>query len=263
MLAASFALVLLTGCGGGPDSDGTTATAATIDPDLGAGSVEGTILVFAAASLTDAFADIERAFETEYPASDVQLNLAGSSGLREQILEGAPADVFASADQSNMAQVAAGEGTAAPPRVFVRNRLQIAVPAGNPAGITGLEDFARSELLIGLCAEDVPCGRFARESLALAGVEPSLDTNEPDVRALLTKLGAGELDAGITYVTDVRSGNELVDGLDIPSALNVVADYPIASLASAPNPRGAAAFVSFVLDERGQSILAGYGFDIG
>jgi molybdate transport system substrate-binding protein len=216
--------------------------------------------VSAAASLTDAFAEVEAAFETANPGVDVVMNLGSSSSLRQQILEGAPADVFASANPSNMDQVVAAGQAAGEPTTFALNLLQIAVPAGNPAGITGLHDFANEEFLIGLCAEDVPCGDFGRQALANAGVVPAIDTNEPDVRALLTKLEAGELDAGITYVTDVLSSGGAVEGIAIPGEVNVVAAYPIVALTSAPNPAGAAAFVAFVLSDPGQTILASYGF---
>lgn len=223
-------------------------------------SVEGELLVSAAASLTDAFAEVESAFEEQNPDVDVVLNLGSSSALREQILEGAPADVFASANTSNMDQVAQAGELSGEPEIFVTNSLQIAVPTGNPAEVTGLEDFAKEELLIGLCAERVPCGDFGRQALENAGITPSIDTNEPDVRALLTKIEAGELDAGITYVTDVLSTSGSVEGIDIPSEVNVVAEYPIASLAGAPNPEVAAAWVEFVLSEEGQAILTRYGF---
>ncbi len=226
----------------------------------GSSGLKGEVLVSAAASLTDAFAEVASAFEEANPEVDVVLNLAGSSALREQILEGAPVDVFASASTSNMDMVVDASEVAGGPQVFARNALQIAVPAGNPAGVTGLEDFARDELLIGLCAEAVPCGDFARQALDNAGVTPAIDTNEPDVRALLTKVGAGELDAGITYVTDVISTGGAVDGVDIPPEVNVVATYPIAMLTAAPNPDAAAAFVDFVLSDVGQAILARYGF---
>lgn len=233
------------------------------DDDGGAGDgagLDGTVLVFAAASLTDAFAEVETAFEDEYPDVDLQLNLAGSSSLREQIVEGAPADVFASANKSNMDQVIDAGEVDGDARVFVENLLQIAVPAGNPADVGALDDFARQDLLIGLCAEGVPCGDFAREALANAGVEASIDTNEPDVRALLTKIGADELDAGIVYVTDVLAAGDLVEGIDIPQEANIVASYPIAPLAGAPNPEAAEAFVEFVLSGEGRSILESFGF---
>lgn len=223
------------------------------------GPVDAELVVSAAASLTDAFREIEADFEATNPGVDVLLNLGSSSTLREQILAGAPVDVFASANLANMEHVIEG-GEAGDYEVFAHNALQIAVPAGNPAGITGLEDFADEALLIGLCGEGAPCGDFARQALARAGVVPSVDTNEPDVRALLAKLEAGELDAGITYVTDVLSTGGAVLGIDISPDDNVVAEYPIAVLSASARPAVAEAFVEFVTSEEGQAILASYGF---
>ncbi len=220
---------------------------------------EATILVFAAASLTDAFGELGAAFEDANPGVTVEFNFAGSSALREQILDGAPADVFASANNSNMDTVVA-EGAASDPEIFVTNQLQIVVPAGNPGGVTGLEDFARDELLIGLCAAEVPCGDFGRQALAAAGVTPAQDTDEPDVRSLLNKVAEGELDAGIVYTTDVIAAGDDVEGVDIAPNVNVVAEYPIAVLTEAPEPDIAAAFMAFVLSDEGQAILASYGF---
>src|SRR5690606_19900572 len=178
------------------------------------------------------------------------------------ILEGAPVDVFASADTSNMDQLVEAGEVVGDPEVFAHNLLQIAVPATNPGDVTGLADFAREELLIGLCHEEVPCGRYARQALDEAGVEPGIDTNEPDGRALLTKVEAGELDAAITYVTDIASVGGAVEGIRIPEEHNVAVDYPIAVLAGAPDPEAARAFVSFVLSGEGKAILADHGFSV-
>lgn len=218
------------------------------------------LVVSAAASLTDAFGAMERSFEAAHPGVDVRLNLAGSSTLRMQILEGAPVDVFASADTANMERVAAAGEVAGEPRIFARNRLQIAVPAGNPAGIDGLEDFADEDLLLGLCAAEVPCGALAREALRKAGVRPAVDTHEPDVRALLTKVAAGELDAGLVYRTDVIAASEAVDGVDLPGEARVVAEYPIAALRRSAHPAAAERFVDFVLSGKGRAVLAELGF---
>jgi molybdate transport system substrate-binding protein len=158
-----------------------------------------------------------------------------------------------------MDQVVDG-GAATDPATFVENLLEIATPAGNPAGVTGLADFANADLLIGLCAEEVPCGQFGREALANAGVTPAIDTNEPDVRSLLTKIEAGELDAGIVYVTDVLSAGDAIEGIGIPAEDNVIATYPIAALSDAADPEVADVFVAFVLSDEGQEILASYGF---
>jgi len=214
--------------------------------------------VSAASSLTDAFADIEQAFEAENPGVDILLNVAGSSLLREQILGGAPVDVFASANPTVMETVIEA-GLADAPTTFTGNRLQIGVPAGNPAGVVGIEDFADEKLLIGLCAQAVPCGSLARDILTDAGIEPAIDTSEPDVRSLLTKLEAGELDAGIVYLTDVLASDE-VTGIEISDAVDRVAEYLIAVVAEASNRTGAEDFVAFVLSAEGQQILATHGF---
>jgi molybdate transport system substrate-binding protein len=237
------------------DASSTDTTTTTIEPGL-----EGELLVSAAASLMDAFVEVESAFEAANPDVDVVLNLGASPALRAQILEGAPVDVFASANPSSMDQVLEKGEVAGGPQVFVTNMMQIAVPVGNEAGVTGLADFANEDLLIGLCAEDVPCGDSGRQALKSAGVTPAIDTNEPDVRALLTKIEAGELDAGIVYVTDVLSTAGTVEGIEIPEKNNVVVDYPIAALLNAPNPDAAAAFVTFVLSDEGQAILTEFGF---
>jgi molybdate transport system substrate-binding protein len=234
--------VLAAACGSGGTSSGA----------------ENAVLVSAASSLTDAFTAIAAAFEAANPGVDVVLNYGGSSVLREQIIAGAPADVFASADAPNMSLVVAA-GEAEDPQVFATNRMEIAVPAENPGDVTGLGDFADEDLLIGLCAAGVPCGDFARVVLDRAGVAVAVDSNEPNVRALLTKIGSGELDAGIVYATDIASTGD-VAGIAIPAGDNVSASYPIATTSGGANPDGAAAFVAFVLSVDGQSILARHGF---
>jgi molybdate transport system substrate-binding protein len=252
-LVAVFTLIAA-GCGDDDDD------AAPPDTTEAASELSGTLHVFAGASLTDAFTEIGDAFSEENPDVTVEFNFAGSSALATQIQEAAPADVFASADENNMQKVVDTGEVTADPQIFTTNILEIAVPAGNPGGVDGLDDFANAELLIGLCAEEVPCGRFGRQVLTNAGVTPSIDTNEPDVRSLLTKIEADELDAGIVYVTDVRSAGDAVEGVEIPTDVNVVATYPIAPIATAPNPDAAEAFIAFVQSGAGQDILSSYGF---
>jgi molybdate transport system substrate-binding protein len=255
VLAGVVAAMILAACGG-DDSTGQSAPA-------GAGSgepVAGSITVFAAASLTDAFGRLGKDFEAAHPGAKVTFNFAGSASLREQILAGAPADVFASANEANMTPVVGAgvvSGSATP---FVTNQLEIAVPSGNPGKVTGLSDFANSKLLIGLCAPEMPCGEFGREALSKAGIEPSVDTNETDVRSLLTKLEAGELDAGIVYRTDVQAAGDQVNGIEIPAGENVTAVYPIVRLSASKNPSTADAFVQYVRSTQGQATLRGFGF---
>lgn len=226
----------------------------------GEGTVREELIVSAAASLHDAFDEIESDFETDNPHVDVILNLAGSSTLREQIFDGSPADVYAPAAVSHMDAVVDAGAVVDEPVIFARNHLQIAVPAGNPGEVESLHDFADDGLFIGLCSEGVPCGDHARAALAKAGIVPSIDSNEPDVRALLTKIAEGELDAGITYVTDVAAADGTVEGIDLPRDLNVIVEYPIALLAASAHRDLAAAFVEFVISDRGQEVLGRRGF---
>lgn len=238
------------------------ALASCGDATGGIGAAPGSVTVLAAASLTDAFSEIADAFEAASPGVSVDVGFAGSSSLREQILAGAPADVFASANMSAMAEVLR-EGLATDPVVFATSTLRVAVPAGNPAAVRSLSDLARDDLLVGLCAEEVPCGSYARQALARAGVSPSVDTNEPNVRALLTKIGAGELDAGIVYTPDVISAGEAVEGIAIPEAHDVTASYLIAVVGQAgrdDGPTGAVELVEFVLGDVGQAVLREHGF---
>jgi molybdate transport system substrate-binding protein len=256
-LVAAACLVLVgAACGGDDDSAATTETTATTEADAPSGS----ILVFSASSLTDAFGELADTFEEENPGTTVEMNFGPSSALREQILSGAPADVFASANTSNMDQLVGADAVEGEPQIFVTNVLEIAVPAGNPGNVEGLDAFGNADLDVGLCAEEVPCGQFGREALANAGVTPMQDTDEPDARSLLTKVEAGDLDAGLVYHTDVLAGGDEVEGIEVPDEDNVVAKYPLAALSASGNAGLAAAFVDFVLSDEGQDILESYGF---
>lgn len=219
---------------------------------------DDTILVLAASSLTDVFEEIEIAFEQANPGMDVELGFAGSSALRLQIDQGAPADVVAVANELVMTELA-GEGHVMEPTIFAANRMVVATAADGDERITGPIDLADPDLLVGLCAMQVPCGQYADDALRLAGIAPAVDTYENDVRSLTTKLAIGELDVGVVYTTDVAARpDELVavaslDGVDVR--------YPIASVMDASNPDEAAAFVDFVLSPAGQAILEAAGFE--
>lgn len=216
--------------------------------------------VFAAASLAEAFSVIEPRFEAAHPGIDLQVDVGASSTLRAQILEGAPADVFAPADVADMEILLDAGAVDGTPSVLARNRLVLATPAGNSAGVDSIDDLADPSLLVGLCAEQVPCGRLARRTLAAAGVEPSVDTDEPDVRSLATKLAAGELDAGIVYRTDAVASDH-IDSLDLADGLPAELVHLIAVLDAAPNPGGAASLVEFALSSDGQQLLRELGFE--
>lgn len=216
------------------------------------------LLVFAAASLTAPFGEIERAFEERHPDVDVQCNFAGSPQLVLQIEEGARVDVFASADAANMAKVVADGKAAGEPRRFARNRLAIVVEEGNPLGIRGLADLARDDRKVALCGPEVPAGRYARQALEKAKLTVASKSDEPSVKALVAKVQLGELDAGVVYVTDCRTKG--VEAVAIADEYQVVADYPIVACTASANRAGAGAFVDFVLSPDGQRLLAGFGF---
>lgn len=226
------------------------------------------VLVFAAASLTDAFGEIAAAFAEARPGTAVDLNFASSSQLAAQLVEGAPADVFASANAAQMGVVIADGRVAAETVVpFASNRLAIAVPQGNPAGIATLQDLARPGLLLVIAVPGVPIRQYVDEVIArlepatAAAVYANVISEEDNVRQVLAKVALGEADAGIVYTSDITpdlAGR--VTRIDLPDELNASASYPIAALRGAPSGDVAQDFVDFVLSPAGQAILARWGF---
>ncbi|KFF58875.1 molybdate-binding protein [Cryobacterium sp. MLB-32] len=217
------------------------------------------ITVFAAASLTASFTEIAAAYEAEHPGSTIALNFAGSSDLVTQITEGAPADVFASADTPNMAKLTA-EDLADQPVDFASNTLTIAVPPGNPARITSFADLARSGVKTVVCAPQVPCGAAAATVQRATGVALSPVSEESSVTAVLGKVSSGEADAGLVYVTDVQSAGTSVQGVPFPESTEAVNRYPIAALTASTNPVLAHSFAQYVAGPSGQKILQAAGF---
>ncbi|MCE9621509.1 MAG: molybdate ABC transporter substrate-binding protein [Actinomycetia bacterium] len=229
-------------------------------PSSDGAAISGEVVVFAASSLTEAFTAIGEAFTEEYPDAHVTFNFAGSGDLVTQITQGAPADVFASADDSNMTKlIDAGENNG-DPIVIAKNTFQIIVEPGNPKGIADLADLADPDLIVVLCADTVPCGKGASTILANAGVTVTAKSFEDKVKGVVTKVTAGEADAGIVFVTDVIAAGDAAEGVEIPSGLNVISNYPMVVTKGAPNAAAAQAFVDFVARAQGQAILALFGF---
>jgi molybdate transport system substrate-binding protein len=252
LLALALALGgLLAACGGG-----TQPTARNDGP---AGSSSGTLTVLAAASLTEAFTQIGKDFEAKNPGSTVSFSFGSSATLATQIVQGAPADVFAAASPATM-KIVNDAGAANPPTSFASNTLQVAVVKGNPHKIEGLNDFADSGKRIALCAPQVPCGSAAIKVFAAAKIVPQPDTLEQDVKAVLQKVSSDEVDAGLVYKTDVIAAAETVDGIEFPHAQQAVNRYPIAALKDSKNPDEAQAFVDYVLSPQGQAVLERAGF---
>jgi molybdate transport system substrate-binding protein len=268
--------IFLTGCS--PASTPTPATVpasetlveapTTVPPT--AISESRTLIVFAAASLTDAFTEIGAIFDAANPGVKTTFNFAGSQALRTQIEEGAPADVFASANKTQIdAVIAASLITEGTQQNFLTNKLVVILPTDNPAGLEKLEDLANPGIKLVLAAEEVPVGNFARQSLDLMNnsfeadfkdnVFANVVSNEDNVRQVLTKVQLGEADAGIVYTSDAVSAPEL-QTIEIPSELNVIAKYPIAPLVESKNAELAQAFIAYILSDEGQAILQKWGF---
>lgn len=249
--------LFLVACGGTQNTGTTTGEALT-----------GDLMVFAAASLNDAFNEIGSEFTAQNPGATVTFNFGGSSQLATQLLEGAQADVFASANERQMQVVVEG-GEIAPdaPQRFASNRLAVIVPANNPAGITALEDLDQPGILLVLALPGVPARQYTDDIVANLGPDFSgafyanLVSEEENVRRVVTKIALGEADAGLVYTSDVTPDvANRVRQISIPDEQNVVALYPIAPLANAPQPELAEAFIQFVLSDAGQEILARWGF---
>jgi molybdate transport system substrate-binding protein len=240
----------------------TTAATASAPTAARGAALSGTLVVDAAASLTDTFQKLGDEFESRHPGVTVTLNFGGSSGLAAQITAGAPVDVFASASPATMKTVTDASGTSAAPVVFVRNRLEIAVPRSNPGRITGLKDFTDPAKKIALCAPEVPCGAAAVKVFKDAGLTPAPDTLEQDVKAALTKVQLGEVDAALVYRTDVKAAGDKVKGIPFAESASAINDYLIAPLKSSANQKLAAAFIAWVLSNSGRKMLGDAGFEL-
>ncbi|HXQ56516.1 MAG TPA: molybdate ABC transporter substrate-binding protein [Actinomycetes bacterium] len=242
----AVAALVLAACGG----DDNTSSG-------GSSGSANEIKVFAAASLTAAFTELGQRYTSANGGTKVTFNFAGSQALATQIRQAAPADVFASADTTNMDKVKDLVGT---PQNFASNLLQIVVEKGNPKAVKGLDDLANPDLKVVLAAPDVPAGRYAAEALNTAKVTVKPVSEEDNVKAVVTKVSLGEADAGMVYVTDVTAGGGKVQGVDIPKDQNVTATYPIATVKAGKAQDKAQAFMDLVLSDQGQQVLKQYGF---
>jgi len=220
-----------------------------------------TLLVFASASLTECTRALADAFERRRPGTDVHVHVAGTPRLLVQLREGADADVLATADPTSARRAVELGRAVGEPRTLATNRLAIAVAAGNPHRIGGLDDLLREDLRVALCGPEVPAGRYAREALAAAGVRARSLSDEPSVRALLAKLRLGELDAGIVYATDVRAGPG-VQGVALALHHDLVTTCAIVPLAGGASPAAGRAFVEFAISPEGRRLVRASGLGV-
>jgi molybdate transport system substrate-binding protein len=267
-LFAALLVALAVACGGNgaPSvSDNVSQTGETV--------VSGKITVFAAASLTDSFNEVKAEFIKKNPRADIEFQFAGSPALRTQLEQGARADIYVSADVPNMTQALSASLVKDSGKVFVRNSLVIITPKRNSANITRPADLNKSGIKLVLAAPEVPVGNYARQSFALmekdasygagfsAAVLKNVVSNESNVKQVVTKVQLGEADAGVVYGTDVTKDvqNDL-NVIQIPNALNVIAEYSIALTRSPANSDVANAFITYVTSSEGQAIMKKYGF---
>lgn len=257
LVVAGVSAVALAACSSG-NTPGTTS------PSSSAGgaatvAITGTVNVFAAASLQESFTTLTKQFEAAHPGVTITPNFGASSALATGITQGQPADVFASASQTTMdAVVKAGGAASSIP--FAKNVGEIVVPAANPAGIAAVADLAKAGVKVAVCQAQVPCGGIATTVFANVKITVTPVSQEADVKAVLTKVSLGEVDAGIVYVTDVKSAGGKVKGIEIPADVNASTTYPIAALTKAANPAAAKVFVDYVLSQEGMAVLTAGGF---
>jgi molybdate transport system substrate-binding protein len=236
------------------------SAAACGDDDSDSGGEDVTLTVYAAASLTKTFEKIAAEFESEHDGVKVDFSFGGSSDLVAQIQQGAPADVFASADTANMDKLTADGLQADDPQDFAANTLEIATPPGNPAGITSFADLAQDGLNVVVCAPEVPCGAATVKAEETTGVTLRPVSEEQSVTDVLAKVTSGEADAGLVYVTDVTGAGDAVTGVPFPESSDIVNTYPIVALKDSGQADLAEAFVELVLGDTGQTILKEAGF---
>lgn len=259
-LAVAASALLLAGCGGGPSEPAPGGGSAGPSASAPATGTTTKLTVSAAASLTTAFGQLQTQFEAANPGVDVVLNYGGSSGLAQQIVTGAPVDVFAAANTATMDTVAKAGLVAGTPQIFVTNKLEIAVAPGNPKGIKSFKDLSRPDLKVVICAKQVPCGSSEKTVEAATGVTVKPVSEESDVTSVLTKVGSGDADAGVVYVTDVQSAPGKVDGVNFPESDKAINTYPIAVLKGSSQAALANKWVDFVRGADGQKVLQAAGF---
>ncbi|MFB7634583.1 molybdate ABC transporter substrate-binding protein [Streptomyces sp. NPDC056149] len=247
-LVTAALLVPLAACSGGGSGDSAKKD--------GSGTTTK-LTVLAAASLTDVFKKAGAAYEKEHPGTKVAFSFAGSQELAAQVKQGAPADALVTADTKTMDGLKADTGT---PTVIAKNRLVIATGKGNPKKVGALKDLANSKLKVVLAAPEVPVGRYSEKVLDAQKLTVKPVSQEPNVRAVLSKVELGEADAGIVYKTDAATAPGKVDAIDIPDAQNAVASYPAATLKSSQHSAAAAAFVAWLSTPEAQKLLQAAGF---
>jgi molybdate transport system substrate-binding protein len=261
--AMGAAALMATAAGCGSDATTTQPGAGAPAGSTASGTTSaasGTLTVFAAASLKKTFTQLGQDFEASHPGTTVTFSFAGSSDLVTQLQQGAPADVFASADTKNMDKATGDSLVEGSPVDFATNTLEIAVPPGNPAKVTDLKSLVNPAVKVVLCAPEVPCGAASQKVETAAGIDIKPVSEESSVTDVLGKVSSGEADAGLVYVTDVKAAGDTVEGVTFDESSAAVNRYPIATLADSRNVSLAKEFFALVTGSQGQQVLADAGF---
>lgn len=259
-LAAGLAVIAVAGCSSTTSSVKSAASSASSAAQGAANGVRGSITVLAAASLQGAFTTIGKMFMAAHPGTSVKFSFGPSSGLADQIKSGSPADVFASASPQNMETVQKS-GDVSTPVTFAKNKMEVAVPPGNPGHVTSIKNLSKSSVKTALCQEQVPCGFTARKIFGKANINVKPVTLQPDVKSVLTQVELNNVDAGMVYVTDVMAAGSKVRGIPIPADDNASTSYPIATVKDSKNMATAKAFAKYVNSPAGEKVLAKDGFE--
>ena len=262
--AMSVAGLALAGCSGGsaPETPSETEQSPVASADA-TEAPEGdntTLMVFAAASMEPTFTELAPIFEADNPGVTVVLNFAGSQDLQEQIIEGAPADVFASANETQMTPVVEAGLNASDPIIYVTNELEIVTPPDNPAGIETFQDLGKEGLALVICAPEVPCGAATQKVVEMAGVELHPVSEEQSVTDVLAKVQAGEADAGVVYKTDAISAGDTVLGIPFSESVDAINKNPVVALSSGNEPELGQKWVDFIVSPDVQKTLENAGF---
>lgn len=252
-IAIALSLALVTGCGSSEDTASPSSSSTT-------SSSAGKITVFAAASLKKTFTELGDQLKADNPGAEVTFSFAGSSDLVAQLVQGAPADVFASADTANMTKATDAGLVAGSPVNFATNTLTIVVPPGNPKHLTSFADLAKEGTQLVVCAPQVPCGAATKKVADATGTKLAPVSEESSVTDVLNKITSGQADAGVVYVTDAASAGDKVTAIAFPESAKAVNTYPIAVLKDAGNPTLAQKFVALVTSDKGKAVLAKAGF---
>ncbi|MGW1642296.1 molybdate ABC transporter substrate-binding protein [Streptomyces lavendulae] len=256
LLVGALLIPALAACSGSGDKDSAGSASASAGSSESA-AAKANLTVLAAASLTDVFKAAGAAYEKAHPGTKVTFSFAGSQELAAQVKQGAPADVLVTADTKTMDGL---KGDTNDPKVIAKNRLVIATGKGNPFKIDDLKDLADTKIKVVLAAPEVPVGRYSRQILDAQKIDVKPVSQEPNVRAVLSKVELGEADAGLVYKTDAETAKDKVVAVDIPDDQNAVASYPAASLKGSKNPAAADAFVTWLAGPEGQKYLQEAGF---